>query len=146
MAFYFDDLEMGQEIESPGRTVTEADIVTFGCLTADFNPLHMDADFAEKTQFGKRIAHGLIGVAFAGGMSSQTGAFTGTTIAFLELSDWKFLKPIFIGDTIHLKIIIDAKRETSNPAKGIVTRREQIINQKGEVVQEGIKKVMMKRR
>ncbi len=146
MAYYFDDLYIGQEIESPSRTVTEADIVNFGCLTADFNPLHMDAEFASKTQFGQRIAHGLLLLSFAGGFSAQTGAFTGTTIAFLELSEWKFLKPVFIGDTVHLKITIEELIETSKPDRGIAVRKEQIVNQKGEVVQQGIKKVMLKRK
>lgn len=146
MAFYFEDLEIGQEIISPSRTVTESDVVSFGCLTADFNPLHMDANFAESTQFGQRIAHGLLPLSWAGGFSAQTGAFTGTTIAFLELSSWKFLKPVFLGDTIHLKIIIEELVETSKLDKGIVVRQEQIINQNGEVVQEGLKKVMLKRR
>lgn len=146
MAYYFDDLYIGQEIISQGRTVTETDVVNFGCITADFNPLHMNEEFASNTQFGKRIAHGLLPLAYAGGFSAQTGAFTGTTIAFLELLEWKFLKPVVIGDTIFLKIIIFELKETSKADKGIVVRKEQIINQRGEVVQEGLKKVMLKRR
>lgn len=146
MAYYYDDLTVGQVIVSPARTVTETDIVNFGCLSGDFNPLHMDAEFARQSPFGQRVAHGLIGLAFAGGFSAQTGAFTGTTLAFLELAEWKFVRPILAGDTIHLRICIESVTPTSKVDRGIVTRREQIINQRGEVVQEGLKKVMLQKK
>ena len=69
-----------------GRTITEADVVNFAGISGDFNPLHMDDEFAKNNMFGKRVAHGALGLIVSTGLSNQMGIFEGTTIAFLELT------------------------------------------------------------
>lgn len=106
---YFEEFVEGSEAMSPARTVTESDIYAFAGLTGDYNPIHTDAEFAKGTQFGQRIAHGLLGLSIAGGLGYRIGFLEGTTEAFTDL-EWKFSKPIFIGDTVRLQIKIAEKR------------------------------------
>src|SRR2546428_9787055 len=102
---YFDDIELGEEYESPGRTVTEADIVIFAGLSGDYNVLHTDAEIMKQSIFGERIAHGLLGLAI------QAGLFTRATPAYPTLPFvWlrgKFKVPIKIGvpDSLRAKVI-----------------------------------------
>ena len=97
---YYDEIEVGEEYESPGRTITETDIVLFAGLSGDYNVLHTDAEFMKTSIFGERIAHGLLGLAIQSGLFSRaTGAYA--TLAFVGLR-WKFKAPIKIGDTIRL--------------------------------------------
>src|SRR6266404_85366 len=93
---YFDDVEIGQEWESYGRTVTESDIVNFAGLSGDFNPIHMDHEFAKKTIFRKPIAHGLLILSMASGLGLVFPPMR--TVAFLGIKDWTFLEPVYIGD------------------------------------------------
>src|SRR2546425_7980840 len=89
---YFDEIEVGEEFESPGRTVTETDIVLFAGLSGDYNVLHTDAEFMKKSIFGERIAHGLLGLAIQSGLFYRTGRVF-ATLAFVGLK-WKFKGPI----------------------------------------------------
>jgi acyl dehydratase len=140
---YFDDIQLGEAYESPGRTVTEADIVMFAGLSGDYNILHTDAEFMKSSSFGERIAHGLLGLAI------QSGLFTraGTPFATLGLGGlrWKFKQPIKIGDTIRVRATVTAKQDTK-PDRGVVTLERQVLNQRGEVVQEGETDVVVERR
>lgn len=138
------DLYVGMSFESPSRTITEADVVMFAGLTGDYSELHTSEEFAKRTDFQRRVAHGLLGLAYAHGlMWARTGELRDCAIAFLGLSEWKFRRPIFLGDTIHVKYRIAEMRESkSNPERGIVTFDVQVFNQHNEVVQEG-KKVLM---
>ncbi len=146
MGLYFEELNIGDEFISPGRTITEADVCMFAGLSGDYNPLHTDQEYAEKeTVFGTRIAHGMLGLSILTGLIGRIGVSEGTAIAFLGFEDWKFTRPIFFGDTVHLKLSIVDKKETSKPDRGIITRQLDLINQKGEVVQTGISKLMVKR-
>jgi acyl dehydratase len=145
MGLYYEDLEIGREFVSAGRTITETDVVQFAGLSGDYNPIHTDAEFARDSAFGERIAHGLLGVAVISGLSARLGIFDGTAVAFLGLT-WDFTGPIRLGDTVHLSMTIAAKRETSNPERGIVEREMRLINQHGETVQKGIFKLMIRRR
>lgn len=142
---YYDEFKVGDEFISPARTITEADIVMFAGLSGDYNPLHTDEEFGKKTQFGKRIAHGLLGLSISSGLTQRTGVTDGTVVAFLGL-EWKFLAPIFIGDTIHVKQIIASMRETKKPDRGIIAFDTKVINQTGAVVQEGVRTVMIARK
>lgn len=132
---YFEEIEVGEEYLSPGRTVTEADIVIFAGLSGDYNVLHTDAEFMKSSIFGERIAHGLLGLAIQSGLLTRAMR-PYATLAFLGLR-WKFKGPIKIGDTIKVRARVISKKETSKPDRGIVTLERQVINQKGEVVQEG---------
>jgi acyl dehydratase len=133
---YFDDVAVGQEWESPGRTVTETDIVNFAGLSGDFNPIHIDHQFAAQTPFRKPIAHGLLVL----GMSSGLGLYNPPmrTLAFLSIRDWQFKEPVFIGDTLRLHSKVAAKEARSRGRRGVITWERRIVNQDGKVVQEGV--------
>lgn len=141
--WYLEDFEVGQTYKSGGRTITECDVATFAGLSGDFNPLHMDEEYA-KTQsiFGKRIAHGMIGPVIMTGMSNQMGMFEGTTIAFLELSI-KYPAPLEIGATVHLEMTPTEIRHTSKPGKGILTLNANLVDHHGKVITECVWKIMM---
>ena len=141
---YFDEIEVGEEYVSPGRTVTEADIVIFAGLSGDYNVLHTDAEFMKKSIFGERIAHGLLGLAIQSGLLGR-GMRPYATLALLGLR-WKFKGPIKIGDTITVRAKVIEKRETSRKDRGIITLQRQVLNQRGEVVQDGETDVMVERR
>jgi acyl dehydratase len=142
---FFEDIQVGDEYASPGRTVTEADIVAFAGLSGDYNVLHTDAEFMKTSIFGERIAHGLLGLAIASGLGTRAIARPFATLAFLGLR-WRFKGPIKIGDTIKVSLKVTAKRETSKPDRGIVTLQRRVLNQRGELVQEGDTELMIERR
>jgi acyl dehydratase len=142
---YFEDIEVGQEYVSPGRTVTEADIVAFAGLSGDYNVLHTDAEFMRTSIFGERIAHGLLGLAIQSGLGTRAVPRPFATLAFIGLR-WRFKGPIRIGDTIKVRIRVTDKRETSKPDRGIVVLQRSVTNQRGEVVQEGDTDIMVERR
>jgi len=142
---YFEEFEVGNEMTSPGRTVTEADIVMFAALSGDYNQLHTNAEYARKTIFGERIAHGLLGLAIASGLGSRLGFIEGTALAFLGL-DWKFNKPIKIGDTIHLKARVSTKKAMKRLGGGVVVFDMALLNQRSEIVQKGRWSVLVKSR
>jgi acyl dehydratase len=134
-AVYFEDVQVGEEYASPGRTVTEADVVIFAGLSGDYNVLHTDAEHMKSSQFGERIAHGLLGLSIQQGLLDRvvTAQVTGPLAAL----KWKFKGPIKIGDTIHVEARVTAKRDGEQPGWGVVTVARRVVNQRGEVVQEG---------
>ncbi len=131
---YFEDLEIGRTVVTAGRTVTEADVMAFASLTGDWNPLHVDAEYARGMMFGERVAHGALGLSFALGLAMQRGFMEGTVEAFMGL-DWKFTAPVKFGDTLHAEIEVAQKKAAG--ANGIVVFNAQVLNQRGEVVQKG---------
>ena len=135
MHLYFDDVEVGQEWESQGRTLTEADIVNFAGLSGDFNPIHIDHEFAKSTPFRRPIAHGMLVFSAASGLSMLSPPMR--TIAFLMVRQWYFREPIFIGDTIRVLTVIRQKDERGRGRRGEIVWSRRIINQDGRVVQEG---------
>jgi acyl dehydratase len=142
---YFEDIQVGDEYLSPGRTVTEADIVAFAGLSGDYNVLHTDAEYMKSSIFGERIAHGLLGLSISSGLGSRAVARPFATIAFLGLR-WRFKGPIKIGDTIKVRMKVTDKKDTSKPDRGIVTIQRSVLNQRGELVQEGDTELMIERR
>lgn len=142
---YYEEFEIDAEFVTPGRTITETDVVSFAALSGDYNQIHTNAEYAEKKSvFGKRVAHGLLGLSIVEGLKLRTGICEDTALASLEWS-WRFAKPIFIGDTLHAVIRITEKRETSKPDRGIVREHVSLVNQKGEVVSDGDHVMMMMR-
>jgi acyl dehydratase len=140
----FDQFNLGATFASPGRTVTEADVVTFAGLSGDFNPLHTDEEFARTTPFGTRIAHGMLSAAMATGMANWTGVFEGTTLALME-QVIQYKGAVKFGDTIHLELTVLEKKETSKPDRGVVVFGTRVCNQEGKPVIEGRWTLMMKR-
>lgn len=133
---YFEDLVVDQIIATQGRTITEADIVNFAGVSGDYNPIHVDDEHAVATHFGKRVAHGVLGLAIATGLAYSTGLLAHSTIAFSGL-DWKFRAPVYIGDTIRTELKVNKKRELPGANGGMVVLAIRVTNQHGESVQEG---------
>jgi acyl dehydratase len=134
---YYEEFQVGQKIVSVGRTVTESDIVTFAGLSGDYNQLHTDAEFSSKGNFGQRIAHGLLGLSITSGLALRTGFLEGTVIAFREVSEWKFTKPVFIGDTIHAEMVVSDTKPYPRLNGGSVSIVFDVKNQKEETVMKG---------
>jgi acyl dehydratase len=140
---YLDDLAEGQIFVTPGRTVTEADVVSFAAWTNDNNQVHTDAEFAKGTRYGQRIVHGLLGASLCLGLIARTGVFEGSAVALLGIDGWRFTGPVFIGDTVTCTVEIVSTRLTSKGTTGIVERYLTLRNQHGETVQEGRMDVMV---
>ena len=122
---YWEEWEIGAEFESPARTVTEADMVIYAGLSGDYNPLHINEEYCKTTPFGTRIVHGPLVYAIAAGLIFQLHLYDDTLIAFLGFDSLKFTKPVKPGDTIHARIKVLEKRETSNPERGVMKRELQ---------------------
>jgi 3-hydroxybutyryl-CoA dehydratase len=134
---YFEEFEVGQSITSPGRTVTEADVVAFAALSGDWNAMHTDAEYAAKHPFGQRVAHGLLGLSIASGLSMRLGILEETALAFREIGSWKFSLPIFLGDTIRVRATVVEAKAMPRLGGGLVTLKAEILNQDDKVVQRG---------
>jgi acyl dehydratase len=139
---YFEEFEVGMRFDSPGRTVTESDIVSFAGLSGDYTQIHTDAEYSKSTIVGQRVAHGLLGLAIASGLASRTGVLEGTVLAFREIENWKFVKPIFIGDTVHVTLKVDEIKALPRLGGGLVNIELRLINQDDEVTMKGIWKVL----
>lgn len=140
---YFEEFTVGQTVKTVGRTISEDAIFSFAGLTGDYNQIHTDADFASKTQFGQRIAHGLLGLSVATGLIMRTGLLEGTVLAFREIVDWKFVKPFFIGDTIHAILTVSETKALPRIGGGSLLAAVEVRNQSDEVCQRGTLNLLM---
>jgi acyl dehydratase len=146
MERYYEDMHVGEEHESPARTITEADVVNFSAFSGDWSPVHSDEEFCRKTPFKTRIAHGLLGLALTEGLKFRIPAFTTTRYMASLYWNYKFTAPILIGDTVRLKVWIQSKRETKKSDRGIVVEYVRMLNQRDEVVGEGEHGLMVYRK
>lgn len=137
IGMYFEEFEPGQKILTAGRTITESDIVTFAGLSGDYNQLHTDAEFGLKTPFGQRIAHGLLTLSIASGLAMRTGILEGTALAFREITEWKFSKPVYIGDTIHAELLVLEVKPVPRLGGGSVMIEISVKNQRAETPMKG---------
>ena len=135
---YYSDITDSFILETPSRTISEADIMLFAGLTGDYNELHTSITFAEKTSFNERIAHGMLTLSMANGLYMRTGLFEQSTVANLGIKEWKFVKPVKIGDTIFVRISLHDKHLTSRQERGVVNWQIDVLNQHEEVVASGI--------
>jgi 3-hydroxybutyryl-CoA dehydratase len=133
---YFVEFEVGESIETPARTITEADVVTFAGLSGDYNPLHTDAEFAKETMFGERVAHGLLGLSVVSGLAWRTGFMEGTADALISV-ETKFRNPVKFGDTIRARFEVKQKKEMRRMGGGFVTFSVVVLNQRDETIQKG---------
>jgi acyl dehydratase len=134
---YYEDLEVGAHFKhSQGRTITEADNVLFSALTMNTQPLHLNEDFASKTQFGQRIVNGIFTMGLVVGLS-VADVTDGTIVANLGYDKVVHPHPVYHGDTIYAETEVLEKRESSsNPARGIVRLKQTGRNQHGVIVVE----------
>ena len=139
--YRYEDLYVGLAFRSPGRTITDADLMAFAGLTGDFSELHTSDVYAKNSQFGRKVAHGLLGLSYAHGlMWPRTGELRETAIAFLGIQDWKFIGPIFVGDTIFVHYVLAELRDSkSRPTQAVASFAVELLNQDGMVLQKGTK-------
>ncbi len=142
---YFEDFRIGHRFEAPSRTLTDAHFLFFAGMTGDNHPIHYDDEYArERTQFGKRLAHGLL-------LSSLTALGAGalaphvheSMIAFLEQRS-RFRAPAFIGDTVYPAL--EVTELIPKEGRGVLKLRATITNQRGELVLEGEHVYLVRRR
>jgi acyl dehydratase len=132
---FFDDVKVGQDWLSQGRTITEADIVNFAGLSGDYNPIHVDHEFAKSTLFRRPIAHGLLVWSISSGLSVNYPMMR--TLAFTSILEWQFKEPVFIGDTIRARTKVQKIEVRSRGRRAAITWHRDIINQDDKTVQEG---------
>jgi acyl dehydratase len=144
---FFDDFMVGEEYVTPGRTLTETDVVMFAAMSGDYNELHTSEAFGKTTQFGRRIGHGLLGLAVSHGLFFRLGLVEGTAIAFLGIDSWKFEAPFFPGDTVRVKIRVAEKTASrSKPDRGVIRFFFQVLKEDQSVIQSGFKTIMIRRK
>jgi len=140
---YFEEFAAGQRIVTAGRTITETDVVQFAGISGDFNQIHVDQAYSAQTPVGRRVAHGLLVAAVASGLAVQTGVMEGTVLFFREIVEWKFVKPVFLGDTIHVELEVIETKPMRRIGGGLVTIELEVQNQDGETVNKGIWAVLI---
>lgn len=127
---YFEQCEIGDTWISSGRTITEADIVMFSAFSGDWYPLHSNKEYAERTSFGQRIAHGMLVLSVSTGLMDFK---PGIVVAFYGMDYVRFVNPTFIGDTLRLESELIGKQE-KNDETGILTVKQVLRKQTGEEV------------
>ena len=144
---YFEEFEVGRLFEHEiGRTVTEMDNTLFSCLTLNPQPLHIDHQFAASTEWGRPLVNSLFTLGLMIGISVSDTTL-GTTIANLGMTEVKFGKPVFHGDTIRVKTEVLAKRESrSRPDAGLVEFHHRAYNQHGDLVAECRRQAFMRKK
>lgn len=140
---YFEDYEVGMQVTTAGRTITETDIVNFAGLSGDFVELHTNAHYASKHPFGQRVAHGMLVASIATGLATQTGMLRDTVLAFRELETWKFSQPVLIGDTVRVTLVVTEVKAMARLGGGMVTFEVKVTNQDDKTVQSGIWKMLV---
>jgi len=133
---YLEDFKVGEKAVSPGRTITEADIVMFAGLSGDWTELHTNAEYMKNSIFGQRIAHGMLTLSIASGLGMRTGARAPVEVlAFLGMDKVRLIAPVFIGDTIRVESeVAEARPSSSRPGTGILRFKNTVKNQRNEDV------------
>ncbi|MEU3273931.1 MaoC/PaaZ C-terminal domain-containing protein [Saccharomonospora sp. NPDC006951] len=143
----YEDLSVGLAFTSPSRTITESDVVSFAGLTGDFYQLHTSEEFARNSEYGGRIAHGLLGLSYAHGlMWARTGQLDECIVAFLGISEWRFTAPIRLGDTVHVDYTVaELRPSTSREDRAVAVFEVEVRNQHEDLVQCGYKSLLLSR-
>lgn len=134
---YFEEFQPGQQIVTAGRTIGESDVLAFAGLSGDFNPIHTDAEFSKSTPYGQRIVHGLLCLSIAVGLTMRSGFLGGTVLAFREIADWKFVKPVLLGDTIRAEVEVAETKALPRLHAGMVMLTVTVKNQHDETTMKG---------
>jgi acyl dehydratase len=141
---YMDDVQVGQSWVSPGRTLTETDIVNFAGISGDYNPIHMNHEFAASTPFGRPIAHGLLGMAITSGLAIYSPPMR--TLAFVGIREWLFLEPLFVGDTVTVRTTLVEKEVRARGRRGLLTWQRELLKQDDKVAQKGTTQTLVEGR
>jgi len=140
---YFEEFELGDVMVTEEYVVTEEGIMAFARLTGDDNPMHTDPDYAKTHMFGQRVAHGLLVLSVASGLAWRLGFMQDTVLAFRDL-EWKFSRPVFIGDRIRVRAEVHQRKAMSRLGGGAVIFDIRVLNQDDDVVQRGKWNVLVK--
>ncbi len=144
---WFEDQQIGTAHLTPSRTVSEADVNLFGGLTGDLSELHTSEAHARTTEFGGRIAHGMLNLSLAHGLVTRAGHLVGSGLALLGWNNVKFHAPVKLGDTVQARWTTIGKRESrSRPDAGIVIDRIELYNQDGRLIVSGEAAELVRRR
>lgn len=144
---YFEEFEVGEELTTTGRTISEAMVDAFAGVTGDFSYAHTDEVAMQDTEFGRRIAHGLLSLCVMQGLMWQTGYSSQTGVATLAWDALRFPAPVRFGDTVRARFKIREKRPSrSRPEVGILIEECVLLNQRDEVVLTGEHVLMVRRR
>ena len=142
---YFEDFEIDAADESEGRTVTETDVSAFAALSGDFNPLHTDEEFARKSIYRKRIAHGALIFSISTGLAMRMTPPNEALVAFFGIDSLEFKRPVFLGDTVRLRSRV-ARKEDRDAKRGMITFENTVVNQRDQAVLIYSPKVIFLRR
>jgi len=143
---HFEDFEEGQQFQSVGRTITEADFVTYSMFADDWTELHTNTEYAADAEFGERVAHGPMTFVVATGLVHRTGIVERTVVAFLGMNYMDIPAPVYMDDTVSLAMTVTEKRDlSSRDDAGLVTLDTELTNQDDETVFEGDMKFLIKR-
>ena len=144
---FFEDYQVGETFVSPGRTITESDIVLFAAITGDWHELHTNVEYAKTTHFKERIAHGMLSLVIGSALMFRLGAYVmlpKSFVAFYGMDDIRFINPLRIGDTIWGQVEVKELNEKDDKL-GILVEGLTVVNQKKEVVlQANIKSLCAK--
>jgi acyl dehydratase len=135
---YFEEFEMGLQVKTAGRTITEADVINFAGVSGDYNQIHTDSEYSKETPAGARIAHGLLIMSIASGLVVLTGMMEGTVLVFREIKNWKFIKPVYFNDTIHVEVNVVSLKPYRRLGGGLVETELDVKNQNDETVMKGV--------
>lgn len=138
---YYEDLTIGASWETPAITITESQIGMFAGLTGDFADLHVDEQFARDMGFDGRVAHGILGLGLIDGLKNRSGVRL-AVVAALNWN-WRFSAPLYIGDRLRARLVIEDKRMTRRGDRGILTLGITGLKQDGTVVQQGQNQLMV---
>lgn len=144
---FFEDVKVGDKLVTPGRTITETDIVLFAGMAGTLEPLFTDMEYVKKNSlFGRRFAQGTLVLSISMGLSVQLGWTHGTAMGFLGIDQLRATKPVFCNDTIHVDVEFTDKKETRHADRGVVTTRRSVKNQDDEVVMTYMHTMLIRRR
>jgi 3-hydroxybutyryl-CoA dehydratase len=133
---YFEEFELGDVAVTAGRTVTEADVVSFAGLSGDYTQIHTNEEYAKAGFYGRRIAYGILVLGMASGLLARLGFLENTVLAFHQMT-WKFSAPVYIGDTVHVQARVTGLKAMRRAGGGSVSFELEVINQDDKVVQRG---------
>jgi acyl dehydratase len=145
MTRVFEDLAPREETLSGERTITDQDVRTFATLTGDENPIHLSDEAAQQGRFGRRVAHGALVFSISVGLLQKDQAHWPDVLAFVGVERLRFVRPVFLGDTIRVRQTVRSV-DPVDAGTGMIEAREEVLNQAGDVVLSYTAKMLVRRR
>jgi len=143
---YYEEFSVGEVLVTGRRTIDAGEVSRYAGLSGDFNPLHVDAEYAKTTPFGERVAHGILTLAVSNGQQNLGGWFEGTTLALLGVDGLRFTAPVKFGDTVHTEMTVKAMRPSAKPDRGVIVFDVMVRNQRGDAVCTYQETVLMRKK